>query len=143
MNQDPSEERNLEHEQRLREEEEAYILRKEQRELEAAKRASIFSWIINTIYTLVGFLQVLLFLRFFLRLLGANPENQFAQFIYSLSEPFIAPFATLFISPVSDESVNPIGGMNIFDLNAIVAMIVYALLCWLAVVLVKYFYNSP
>ncbi len=143
MSIDPSDERNFQREQKLRQEEEAYILRKQERELKAAKRASIFSWTINTIYILVGFLEVLLFLRFFLRVLGANPENQFAQFIYSFSEPFIAPFATLFISPTADESSNAIGAMNVFDLNALVAIIVYALLCWLGISLVKYFYNHP
>ncbi|MBE9223509.1 YggT family protein [Cyanobacterium stanieri LEGE 03274] len=144
MNNEPfNEDDNLEKQQELRQEEEAYKLHKRERELKAQKRATTFRWIVNTIYVLVGFLQVLLFIRFMLRLLGANPENQFAQFIYSVSDPFISPFATLFISPVSDETMNPIGGMNVFDLNVIVAIIVYALLGWLGVTIVRYLYKRP
>lgn len=142
MNHEPFED-NLEKEQELRQEEEAYKLHKKERELKAKKRATTFAWIVNTIYILVGFLQVLLFIRFLLRLLGANTENQFAQFIYGISRPFMVPFATLFISPVSDDSLNPIGGSNVFDLNVIVAIIVYALLGWLGVTLVRYLYKRP
>ena len=115
MNNEPfNDDKNIEKEQKLRQEEEAYKIRKRERELKAEKRATTFSWIVNTIYILVGFLQVLLFIRLLLRLLGANPENQFAQFIYGVSDLFMSPFATLFISPVSDETMNPIGGMNVF-----------------------------
>ncbi|AUC61407.1 hypothetical protein AA637_09675 [Cyanobacterium sp. HL-69] len=144
MNNEPfNDDKNIEKEQKLRQEEEAYKIRKRERELKAEKRATTFSWIVNTIYILVGFLQVLLFIRLLLRLLGANPENQFAQFIYGVSDLFMSPFATLFISPVSDETMNPIGGMNVFDLNVMVAIIVYALLGWLGVTVVRYLYKRP
>ncbi|MGY6529731.1 MAG: YggT family protein [Cyanobacterium sp.] len=143
MNNQPLDDDNFEKQQQLRQEEEAYKLHKRERELKAQQRASTFTWIINTIYVLVGFLQVLLFIRLLLRLLGANPENQFAQFIYGVSDPFMTPFATLFISPVSDETMNPIGGMNVFDLNVMVAIIVYALLGWLGITIVRYLFKRP
>ncbi len=72
-------------------------------------------------------------LRFILRVTGANPDNTFAQFIYNLSAPFVAPFSTLFVSPTAD------GGANIFDVNLLIAIVVYALLGSLAVWLVQYF----
>jgi YggT family protein len=134
MNSEPPHDRdNLERQRELVQEEEAFRLRQEERRLEAAKRDNTFRWIINTIYLLIGLLEVLLFLRFILRLSGANPNNTFAQFIYSLSAPFIAPFSTLFVSPTAD------GGANIFDVNLLIAIVVYALLGWLAVWLVQYF----
>ncbi|MGA7935939.1 MAG: YggT family protein, partial [Kovacikia sp.] len=80
----------------------------------------------------VGLLEVLLILRFVLRLTGANAQNTFAQFIYNLSEPFVAPFSTLFISPTVRD------GVNIFDVNLMVAIVVYALLGWMAILLVRY-----
>ncbi|UBF23945.1 YggT family protein [Kovacikia minuta CCNUW1] len=132
MNSEPHERDNLERQRELIQEEEAFRLRQEERRLEAAKRDNTFRWILNTIYFLVGLLEVLLVLRFILRLFGANTENAFAQFIYNLSEPFIAPFSTLFVSPVTG------GGANIFDVNVLVAIVVYALLGWLAVWLVQY-----
>ena len=84
--------------------------------------------VINIIYYLTGALVILLLLRIILRLLSANPENQFAQVIYSLSEPFVAPFATLFS--------NPSIGTSQLDVNALVAVLVYALLAWLVARLV-------
>ena len=62
-------------------------------------------------------------------------QNTFAQFIYNLSDPFIAPFSTLLISPVAG------GGANVFDINVLIAIIVYALLGWLALWLVKFLYG--
>lgn len=71
-------------------------------------------------------------LRFVFRASGANTQNTVAQFIYNISDPFIAPFSTLFVSPVTG------GGANIFDLNVLVAIVVYALLGWLAITLVQF-----
>lgn len=44
------------------------------------------------IWLVLGIIMGLLALRFLLRLLAANPNNGFADFIYSLSHPFAAPF---------------------------------------------------
>ncbi|BAQ61277.1 hypothetical protein GM3708_1683 [Geminocystis sp. NIES-3708] len=140
MNQDPNDQNNFERRIELQQEEEAFKLHQEERRLKTGKRNSTFIWILNSIYILIGFLQVLLTLRFFLRLTGANTENQFTQFIYNLSDPFIAPFSTLFISPVTEGGSNPIGGTNVFDLNVLVAIVIYALLGLLGVSLIKYIY---
>lgn len=140
MNQDPYEQSNTNRRQELRQEEEAFQLQKEERRLQTGQQSESFARIIKSIYILVGFLEILLTLRFFLRFTGANTENQFTQFIYKLSDPFIAPFSTLFISPVTKGSSNPIGGANVFDLNVLVAIIVYALLGMLGVSLIKYIY---
>jgi uncharacterized protein YggT (Ycf19 family) len=121
--------------QELRSEEETCRLQQEEGRLESGKRRSIFAWIINSIYLLVGMLEILLMLRFFLHFSGANTQNTFAKFIDNLSEPFIAPFSTLLISPVAG------GGANIFDVNILVAIIIYALLGWLALWLVRFLYG--
>jgi uncharacterized protein YggT (Ycf19 family) len=132
MNQQPDSQDNLEKRRQLLREEEAFRLQQEERRLETAKRNTTFAWIINSISLLVCLLEVLLVIRFFLRLFGANTQNTFAAFIYNLSEPFIAPFSTLFVSPVTA------GGASIFDVNVLVAIVVYALLGWLAILLVRY-----
>ncbi len=139
MNKDSSE-RNLDRQQELRHEEEAFLLRKEERTLRTRQRDSSYAWILRSIYILIGFLQILLSLRFFLRLMGANTQNQFTQFIYGISDVFVAPFSTLFTSLAAEDSANPIGEGNIFDLNVLMAIVVYALLGWLGVSLVKYIY---
>lgn len=132
MSRDPYRSDNFERQRSLQHEEESFQLRQEERRLELARRRATLGWITNSIYLLVGLLEILLVLRFFLRLAGANTQNTFAQFIYNLSEPFIAPFSTLFVSPVTA------GGASIFDVNVLIAMIVYALLGWLAVWLFKF-----
>ena len=134
MNRDPHEQSNYERSQELRDDEEAFRLKQEERRLASGKRSAGFAWVINSIYSLVGLLEILLTLRFLLRVSGANPENAFTQFIYKISAPFIAPFATLFVSPVYG------GGANIFDVNILVAIVVYSLLCWLVVSLVRFIY---
>jgi YggT family protein len=138
MNHDQNDETNLGRRQDLRHDEEAFRLHQEEKRLRTAKRSTTFVWIVNSIFLLVGMLEVLLGMRFFLRLLGANPENPFAQLINNLSAPFIAPFSTLFISPTAE------GGANIFDVNVLIAIVVYALLSYLAVSLVRFiFYRRP
>jgi hypothetical protein len=42
-----------------------------------------------------GFLITVLLSRFVLMLVGANPENGLAAFVYGFSAPFVAPFAGL------------------------------------------------
>lgn len=132
MTRDPDEQANLERRRELLREEEAFRLQQEQGRLEAARKSNTFAWIINSISFLVGLLEILLVLRFVLRVAGANTQNTFAQFIYNISDPFVAPFSTLFISPTTRDAG------SIFDLNVLVAIVIYALLGWIAISLVRY-----
>ena len=116
--------------------EEAELLRQENKRHGIAQRRVLFARIINSIYFLVGLLEVLLGIRLFLQIFGANPNNIFAQTIYGLSKPFVAPFSTLFISPVG--STEATLGKNIFDVNLLIAMIIYAILGSLVVWIVRY-----
>lgn len=131
MNRHPRDPHNIERRYELQQEEEAFRLRQEERRLELARRNATLFWVIRTISYLVGALVVLLGLRFVLRLAGANPDNAFAQVIYGLSEPFVAPFSTLFISPTTADAT------NIFDVNILIAIVAYTLLGWLVVWLIN------
>ena len=124
MNHDRDDETNLERRQELLHDEEAFRLDQEEKRLRSARRSNTLNWIINSIFGLAGIVQILLVMRFLLRLFGANPQNQFAQLINHLSAPFIEPFSTLFISPASS------GGANIFDVNIVIAIVAYALLSY-------------
>jgi len=137
MRNDQNDDENFERRQNLQHDEEAFQLRQEERRLGTAKRSNIFTWIVNSIFWLAGMVEILLGIRFFLRLLGANRENSFSQLINNLSTPFIAPFSTLFISPTSET------GHYIFDVNIVIAIVTYALLSYLAVSLVRFiFYHE-
>jgi YggT family protein len=134
---DPHDDTNIERRQELQHDEETFRLRQEEKRLRAARLNTPFVWIINSIFCLLGSLEILLGLRFLLRLFGANPQNEFARLINNLSVPFIAPFSTLFISPTTG------GGAYIFDVNVVIAIAAYALLSYLAVSLARFiFYHE-
>lgn len=90
---------------------------------------------IQAIWLIVGFFEVLLALRFLLRVLGANPENPFAFFIYSITAPLVWPFATLVGAPQS--------GASVFEWSTIIAMLVYWLIGWLVTKLIVFFWDRP
>lgn len=99
-------------------------LREEERRVTLANRNATVSKLVQIIYFLTGALAVLLLLRMILRMFGANPDNTFAQFIYNLSDPFYAPVANLFGTP-------KFGNSQVFEINALVAIVAYAVLGWL------------
>ena len=72
------------------------------------------------IYFIGGIVLILLGLRLLLALLGANPANAFANFIYSVTRPLVAPFFGLFSS-------EPTLGRSHFELSTVVAIVVYAI----------------
>ncbi len=76
---------------------------------------------VRVIRYIVRVLLVLLAFRFVLALLGANPANAFANFVYSLSTPFVAPFFTLFGYRVAY-------GVSRLEIFTLVAMAVYWLI---------------
>ena len=84
--------------------------------------------ITQLVYWVFGLIEGLIAIRFVLKALGANPSAGFAQFIYGITGPLVAPFFGLFGNPSSQGSV--------LELNSIVALIVYALLAWLLAKLV-------
>jgi YggT family protein len=74
------------------------------------------------IWLVVGAVEVLIGLRGLLKLIGANPDNGFASFVYNFAGLFLAPFLSLTGSPSS-------GGM-VLEVPSIIAMLLYALLGW-------------
>ncbi len=122
--------RAAEQERYRQEVEEQRRLRHAHNRVVVGRQRTVVQKFLASLWYLVGALELLLGLRFFLRLTAANPENIFADVIYSISEPFVAPFSTLFVSPAAAE------GRVIFDVNIIVAMLAYLLLTFLVIRLV-------
>jgi hypothetical protein len=73
------------------------------------------------VWLIAGIIITLLAFRFVLALLGANPGNSFANFIYTTSHPFVAPFFNLFNYDYIDD------GIGRFEVFTLVAMAVYAI----------------
>ena len=74
------------------------------------------------IWWVLGLLEALLGLRFLFKLIGANPNNPFAIFLYELTDFFVRPFATL--------TGTPTAGNMVFEFSTLITMIVYALVGW-------------
>jgi hypothetical protein len=130
--------RDRQFEQRKRRVEEKRLI-DEERYRERVRISSFGRKIRQGIWYLVGALELLLALRFVLRLTGANPENTFASTIYNLSSPFVAPFSTLFVSPAT--SGTSTFSQNIFDVNLLISMFAYLLLGFLAAWLVQILFS--
>jgi len=78
----------------------------------------------RVIWFVAGVLLILLAFRFILALLGANPNNSFANFIFDTSHPFVSPFFNLFSY---DEITTGASRIEIFTLFA---MAIYAAIAW-------------
>lgn len=78
---------------------------------------------------IVGVIDVLIAIRFFMKLLGASTQSSFVNFIYGVTSPLVAPFHGIF--PNSGSSA------NIFESGSLVALVVYALIGWGIVALIR------
>ena len=85
------------------------------------------------IYFLLGTIEVLLAFRLVLKLTGASPASAFVGFIYSLTGIFILPFEGIFRRGVAQG----IETASVLEPATIVALIVYAILAWGIVMLLR------
>jgi len=87
------------------------------------------------VYYILGAVEILLAFRLVLKLMGASISSAFVSFIYGLTGLFIIPFEGIFQSSVSQG----IETTSVLEPATLVAMIVYALLAWGLVKLVRIF----
>ncbi len=80
------------------------------------------------VWYILGILEALLAFRFILKLLGANPAAGFTSFIYDITQPFIAPFISVF-------SISKVEG-SVFEWTTLLAMLVFWLI---ALAIIKLF----
>jgi hypothetical protein len=90
-----------------------------------AERAAGVSKLIGFVWLLTGILELLLGLRFLLKLIAANPQAPFVDLVYSLSAPFLWPFFGITGTPAVNNMV--------FETPTLIAMLVYAILAWIVV----------
>src|SRR5579884_847531 len=68
-------------------------------------------------------LEVTLAIRFLLKLIGADPMNLFAGFLYALTDIILFPFSTIVRAP----SIHP---NQAFEWSTLIAMAIYWLVFW-------------
>jgi YggT family protein len=94
---------------------------------EPARGGSI--WTATRIIALVfTVLEVLLLVRFTLKLLGANADQPLASAIYGITEPLVAPFRGIFAQPA---------GTPIVEIATILSVIFFVLVASLIVAIVR------
>jgi hypothetical protein len=76
----------------------------------------------QVIWYILGVIEVVLAFRILLKLLGANTESGFTNFIYAVSNPFALPFAGIL-------GITGISNMT-FEWSTIIAMAVYAIVAY-------------
>ncbi|NJN16500.1 MAG: YggT family protein [Oscillochloris sp.] len=87
----------------------------------------------STVYFIVHVISIFILIRFALILMGSNPENAFAAFIYGLTEIFLLPFNTLF-----GPDTEPVYGVPLLEVSALVAIGIYYLFAWIGVQIAKF-----
>lgn len=90
------------------------------------------SWARRILSLLFGILAVLIGLRIVLLLLVANETNSIVDFVYDVSEPFVAPFRGIF----NFDTVSP-GGGSVLDIAAVVALIGWLLIYLLLIAVLR------
>jgi uncharacterized protein YggT (Ycf19 family) len=78
---------------------------------------------VEVTYLLFGIIEGLLAIRLVLKLLGANPQAGFTNFIYGLTDVFMAPFRNLLPTVGSSSGA-------VLETSVVIAIIVYALIAW-------------
>ncbi|MDQ6909694.1 MAG: YggT family protein [Actinomycetota bacterium] len=78
---------------------------------------------------IVGVIEVLIAGRFLGKLLGASTQSSFVGFLYGVTDPMVGPFRNIFANSGSSN--------NVFEPAALVAMVLFALIGWGIVVLIR------
>jgi uncharacterized protein YggT (Ycf19 family) len=88
-------------------------------------------WAKRIVSLLFGILFVLLAIRIVLLLLVANPGNEIVDFVYSVTEPFVAPFRGMF------QFDQVVAGDATLDFSAVVALIAWFLIYLLIMAILR------
>jgi uncharacterized protein YggT (Ycf19 family) len=97
----------------------------------AAPTPSAAIWTASRVIALVfTVLEVLLLVRFSLKLFGANADQQLVSAIYGLTEPLVAPFRGIFAQPA---------GTPVVEISALLSIVFFVLVAALSVAVVRAF----
>lgn len=101
----------------------------------AAQRRQILRRVTQLFWLLVIVVEIVMGLRFVLKLVAANPTHPFARAVYTQSELFVAGFRGL-------TPEYTLGG-SLLETHTIIAMVLYVLVIWVVVRLVWLLFDRP
>ncbi|HEY5561497.1 MAG TPA: YggT family protein [Clostridiaceae bacterium] len=90
------------------------------------------------VYYILGIIEAIFAIRLIFKILGANPGNTFVSIIYTISGAFLTPFSSIFRTAVN----KGIETQSVLEPATIIGMIVYALIAYGIVKLIK-IYEIP
>lgn len=80
----------------------------------------------NVVWYVLGLVEILLAMRFVLKLFGANTGSAFVSFVYDITKLLTLPFDSVFgVSSATTGTTR-----SVFEPSIIVAGLVYALIAW-------------
>lgn len=92
-------------------------------------------WTASRVIALVlTVLEVVLLIRFFLKLLGANADQALVSLVYAITEPLVAPFRGIFAQPA---------GTPVVEIAALLAIVFFMLIAGLAVAIARAVTGKP
>lgn len=100
----------------------------------APQKVATYSAVDQLIYLIFGILEILLLLRFIFRMFGASTAAPVTRMIYNVTNILMAPFRFIFPTNVVEGAV--------FEWSVLVAMILYALLAWIIMQLIRILYTA-
>lgn len=98
-----------------------------------AREVSSSRTIEYVVYFFLGMIEILLAFRFMLKLTGASTASAFVRGIYSVTNIFVMPFEGIFRRAVNQGAETS----SIFEPSTLVAMLVYAVIAWGIVKMVR------
>lgn len=101
-------------------------VQQETREIRTERSTDAKTTAQNVVWFILGLIEILLAIRFLLKLLGANSASGFVNFIYSVTNVLTAPFDNIFnvSSSVAGQT------QSVFEPSIIVAALVYAAIAY-------------
>jgi len=98
----------------------------------------VIAKIIDYVRWAIVALELLFLLRFILKLIGADPTNPFAQFLYNFTGFFLYPF--LGIVPSTKLGTH---GVAVFEWSTLIGMAVYGILYWILMLFLRTTISRP
>ncbi len=98
-------------------------------------RDELFYRLSQLVWLIFGAIEGLIGLRVLLKLVGANPANLFADWVYTSTDLLLTPFLGLTRTPTAN-------GIEL-DVPALIGMLVYMLLAWGLIQLVEILVGPP
>lgn len=95
----------------------------------------LVSRISQLIWLIAGIVDGLLVFRFILKLVAADPSSGFANFVYSITNPLVAPFGGIVALPPTQTG-------SVFDFAALFAIAVYTIVAVVIIQLLRILFAS-